>query len=168
MAGRSNVGKSSLLNSIGDDRHLARVSRTPGRTQRLHFFENAREGIRLVDLPGYGWARASRSERERWGQGIESYLLARGALAALVLLVDVRRDPGDDELAIERFVAERGVGLVRVATKVDKLGRAERARRLRRLEALMPGSWIPFSSLSGEGRAPLIAALLAFARSPSE
>jgi GTP-binding protein len=159
IAGRSNVGKSSLLNTIGDDRSLARVSRTPGRTQRLHFFDCPGESFRLVDLPGYGWARAARTERERWGRGIEQFLAGRAALVALVLLVDVRRDPTEDELAIERFAAERGLVLLRVATKVDKLGRTERARRLRALEQAMPGGWIPFSSLRGEGRETLIEAL---------
>lgn len=168
IAGRSNAGKSSLLNAIGDDRSLARVSRTPGRTQRLHFFDCPNEGFRVVDLPGYGWARAARSERVRWGRGIEDFLAGRAALVALVLLVDVRRDPGDDELAIERFAAERGLVLFRVATKVDKLGRTERDRRLRALERAMPGGWIPFSSLAGEGREALIDALVALSRSPGK
>jgi GTP-binding protein len=135
------------------------VSKTPGRTQRIHFFDCPALRVRLVDLPGYGWARASREARERWGQGIEEYLVGREALAAIVLLLDVRRDPEDDEQGVAEFAARRDLRLIRVATKVDKLGRGERARRLRSLEAAMPGGWIPFSATTGEGRGDLVDAL---------
>ncbi|MGH7802821.1 MAG: ribosome biogenesis GTP-binding protein YihA/YsxC, partial [Candidatus Binatia bacterium] len=156
IAGRSNAGKSSLLNTLAGDHTMARVSKTPGRTQRLHFFDCAALRLRLVDLPGYGWARASREDRERWGQGIDEYLVGRDALAAIVLLLDVRRDPEEDEQTLAEFAARRDLRLVRVATKVDKLGRGERARRLRQLEAAMPGGWIPFSATTGEGREALV------------
>jgi GTP-binding protein len=159
IAGRSNSGKSSLLNVLGGDRSLARVSKTPGRTQRLHFFDCAALRVRLVDLPGYGWARASRVARKRWGRGIEEYLVGRPTLSALVLLLDVRRDPEDDEASLAGFASDRNLRLIRVATKVDKLGRGERERRLRRLESAIPGGWIPFSATTGEGREALISAL---------
>ena len=159
IAGRSNAGKSSLLNVLAGDRSLARVSKTPGRTQRLHFFDCAALGLRLVDLPGYGWARASRVERERWGRGIEEYLVGRPTLSGIVLLLDVRRDPEDDETNVAAFASARNLRLIRVATKVDKLGRGERERRLRRLEAAIPGGWIPFSATTREGRDALIGAL---------
>ena len=159
VGGRSNSGKSSLLNALAGDRSLARVSKTPGRTQRLHFFDCPALGLRLVDLPGYGWARASREARERWGRGIEEYLVGREALAAIVLLLDVRRDPEEDERVVAEFAARRDLRMIRVATKVDKLGRGERARQLRSLEAAMPGGWIPFSATTGEGREALVDAL---------
>ena len=135
------------------------MSKTPGRTQRLPFFDCPALRLRLVDLPGYGWARASREARERWGQGIEEYLVGRETLAAIVLLLDVRRDPEEDEQGVAEFAARRDLRLIRVATKVDKLGRGERVRRLRSLEGAMPGRWIPFSATTGEGREALVDAL---------
>ena len=159
IAGRSNAGKSSLLNVLGGNRDLARVSKTPGRTQRLHYFDCPGLGVRIVDLPGYGWAKASRTDREQWGRGIEEYMLGREALAGIALLLDVRRDPEEDERAVVEFAARRGLAVILVATKVDKLGRSERARRLRSLEAGLPGGWIPFSGTTGEGRESLVEAL---------
>jgi GTP-binding protein len=159
VVGRSNAGKSSLLNALGGDRSLARVSKTPGRTQRLHFFDCPALGIRIVDHPGYGWARASREKRESWGRGIEEYLVGREALAGIILLLDVRREPEADEHAVAEFTARRDLRLVRVATKVDKLGRGDRTRCLQRLERAMPGGWIPFSATTGEGREALVDAL---------
>lgn len=156
VAGRSNAGKSSLLNRLGGRRDLARVSRTPGRTRRLHFFEGA--GFALVDLPGFGFARASREARASFGRSVEEYLTRRSNLRGLLLLADVRRGPGDEEAEIERFAAARGIAVVRVATKVDKLGRAERARLLGRLERGC-GPWIPFSARNGEGTGALVDAL---------
>jgi GTP-binding protein len=159
IAGRSNVGKSSLLNVIGRRRDLARVSKTPGRTQRLHFFRERERGFVLVDLPGFGYARISKQVKRRLSQDTESYLQERDALRALVLLLDVRRDPEDEEHALSDFASSRGVGFLCVATKVDKLGRGERQRRLRALEGAGLGPWLPFSAASGEGREALIEAL---------
>jgi GTP-binding protein len=159
IAGRSNVGKSSLLNAIGRRRDLARVSKTPGRTQRLHFFREREKGFVLVDLPGFGYARASKQVRRQLSLDTDSYLQQRQALRALVLLLDVRRDPESEEHGLADFASSRGVDVLRVATKVDKLGRVERQRRLRVLESAGLGPWLPFSAVSGEGRDVLIAAL---------
>ncbi|MEA2627210.1 MAG: GTP-binding protein [Candidatus Binatota bacterium] len=162
VGGRSNVGKSSLLNALGGSRKLARVSRTPGRTQRLHFFRDARGGLALVDLPGWGFARASRRDREAWGRAVERYLDGRQNLRALLLLLDVRRLPEEDEARIADFAAARGLALVRLATKVDRLGRAERERQLRAMAEASGAPWLPFSAHTGEGRDRLIEALEPF------
>lgn len=165
IVGRSNVGKSSLLNVIGGRRDLARVSKTPGRTQRLHFFRERKKGFVLVDLPGFGYARVSKQVKRQLSLDTESYFQERDALRALVLLLDVRRDPEADEHALADFAASRGVGFLCVVTKVDKLGRGERQRRLRALDGAGLGPWLPFSAVSGEGREALIEALTRLAGS---
>jgi GTP-binding protein len=159
IAGRSNAGKSSLLNVIGGRRDLARVSKTPGRTQRLHFFRERQRGFVLVDLPGFGFARVSKETKRQLSLDVEAYLRARPTLRGLVLLLDVRRDPQAEERMLADFVASRAVGLLCVATKIDKLGRAERLRRLRALDEAGLGSWLAFSAVSGEGRDAVIEAM---------
>jgi GTP-binding protein len=159
IAGRSNAGKSSLLNVIGGRRDLARVSKTPGRTQRLHFFRERQRGFVLVDLPGFGFARVSKETKRQLSRHVEAYLRARPTLRGLVLLLDVRRDPQTEERMLADFAASRGVRLLCVATKVDKLGRAERLRRLRALDEAGFGSWLAFSAVSSEGRDAVIEAM---------
>jgi len=124
----------------------------------------------LVDLPGFGYARLSKQEKRRLSLEVEEYLQGRTALRALVLLLDVRRDPEAEERALADFAASRCVDLLRIATKVDKLGRGERQRRLRALEEAGLGPWLPFSAASGEGREAVIEALtrLAGSRARSE
>jgi GTP-binding protein len=138
--GRSNVGKSSLLNRLVARRGLARISRTPGKTRLLHFYRVARpEGeVLLVDLPGYGYAKASKAERERWKGLVESYLEGRGALRAAVLLQDLRRDPSEDETLLLEWLAERGIPSLLALTKIDKLKPRERAARLRAMASSLP------------------------------
>jgi len=165
VAGRSNAGKSSLLNSIAGRRNLARVSKTPGRTQRLHFFFDKRAELALVDLPGYGFAKASKQDRARFAEAVERYLTSRENLRALLLVMDIRRVPEDDERLLVDFTSSRGLGLTLVATKVDKLRRAERGRRLRELERATGAAWIEFSAETGEGRERVIEALLLVRRS---
>lgn len=159
IAGRSNAGKSSLLNVVGGRRDLARVSKTPGRTQRLHFFRERQRGFVLVDLPGFGFAQVSKETKRQLSLDVEAYLRARPTLRGLVLLLDVRRDPQAEERMLADFAASRNVGLLCVATKVDKLGRAERLRRLRALDKAGFGSWLTFSAVSGEGRDAVIEAM---------
>jgi GTP-binding protein len=167
IVGRSNAGKSSLLNLIGGRRHLARVSKTPGRTQRIHFFADRRHGLVVVDLPGYGFAQVSKSEHARFTEAIERYLVEREPLRGLVLLLDVRREPEADERVLADLARRRGIGLVRVATKIDKLARGERAKRLRDLDAAGLGPWLPFSAASREGLAEIVAAVRDLASPPS-
>ncbi len=118
-----------------------------------------------MDLPGYGFARAPKQERERWGEAVETYVTTRENLRGLCLLLDVRRDPEEAEAMLEELAARRGLVLLRVATKVDKLGRADRERRLRSLADGARGErWMPFSAETGEGSEDLCAAFLRVAR----
>jgi GTP-binding protein len=133
IVGRSNVGKSSLLNKLAGRRALARTSATPGKTRLVNFFRVERRGaapLLLVDLPGYGWARVAKKERAEWQRLIEGYLEQRAPLRGVLLLLDARRDPGDDERDFLPWLAQRGVAVRLVLTKLDKLGAAERERRL--------------------------------------
>jgi GTP-binding protein len=154
IIGRSNVGKSSLINRITGRRSLARASGTPGKTRLLNFFRvRWPEGeLVLVDLPGYGYAKVSKLERRGWQRLIESYLERRPNLRLAILLQDVRRDPGPDEIDLLPWLAARGVPVVGAATKVDRLGARERAERLRALAAAgLPIEWIATSGRTGEG-----------------
>jgi GTP-binding protein len=156
LLGRSNVGKSSLLNRLAQRRQLARTSADPGKTRLVHFYriERPERALLLVDLPGYGWARVPKSERAGWKALVESYLTGRERLRGAVLLQDLRRDWGEDEALLAAWLAERALPVLLVLTKADKLGAAERARRLRSLtaQARVPaGRCITTSSQTGEG-----------------
>jgi GTP-binding protein len=137
MLGRSNVGKSSLLNRLVKRRQLARTSASPGKTRLVIFYRIERPGraLCLVDLPGYGWARVSRAERAGWKALVESYLRGREHLRGAILLQDLRRDWSEDEALLVAWLAERRVPVLLAFTKADKLGAAERGRRLRALAA---------------------------------
>lgn len=163
FAGRSNVGKSSLINKVVHRKKFARVSNTPGRTREINFF-SVNDLFILADLPGYGYARISKERREAWRPLIEGYLRGSPTLRGVVLLLDARRTPSDEDLQMLEFLAELGTPTVIVATKIDKLLKAERARRIETL-ALEAGveleQIIPFSAVSGEGRDELAEALVA-------
>jgi GTP-binding protein len=134
VVGRSNVGKSSLLNKLAQRRALARTSATPGKTRLVNFFQierRERPPLLLVDLPGYGWARVAKRERAAWQRLIEGYLEGRRPLRGVLLLLDARRDPGDDERDFLPWLAAAGVPVLLVVTKMDKLRAAEREARLR-------------------------------------
>ena len=153
IAGRSNVGKSSLINCLVGRRTLARTSRTPGRTRQLNFFL-VNEHLGLVDLPGYGFARGPEAERRAWGPLVETYLTERPTLRGVLIVVDVRRGLEAEEEALLAFLAHAGRPAAVVATKLDKLGRAGARRALAtlasRLRAGLP--LVGFSAHSGEGR----------------
>ena len=149
LAGSSNVGKSSMLNALAAAKNLARTSRTPGRTRALNFF-SVGEVFAIVDLPGYGFAKMARTEAARVASMTNAYLARRERLAALVLLVDARRGPEREELDLAAFAAERSIPLIAVATKCDKLRRAERAAAAARFEPLRVAP-ILCSALDGEG-----------------
>jgi GTP-binding protein len=161
FAGRSNVGKSSLLNTLVRRKAFARVSRTPGRTREINFF-NVNNQFILADLPGYGYAKISKERKADWKPLIEGYLKKTSVLAGVVLLLDIRRDPSDDDMAMLDFLAEVELPTIVVLTKTDKLTRAvaaERVEIIRRGLSLEPDQTIPFSSSTGEGRDELAEAL---------
>jgi GTP-binding protein len=156
LLGRSNVGKSSLLNRLVNRRRLARTSAAPGKTRLLHWYRVERTGgaLCLVDLPGYGWAKVGREERRRWKRLVEAYLEGRAGLRAAVLLQDLRRDVSDDELDLLAWLAERRIPVLVALTKCDRLAAAPRRARvaaLSRAFALPPGHVIPTSARTGDG-----------------
>ncbi|HMG94727.1 MAG TPA: ribosome biogenesis GTP-binding protein YihA/YsxC [Gemmatimonadaceae bacterium] len=161
FAGRSNVGKSSLLNSLVRRKSFARVSRTPGRTREINFFR-INNGFVLVDLPGYGYARVSKEKKSEWRPMIESYLRRTTQLRGIVLLLDIRREPSEDDRAMLDFLAEVEVPTIVALTKTDKLSKAaarERAGEIARALALETEQIIPFSAQTGEGRVELLEAI---------
>ena len=163
FAGRSNVGKSSLLNSLVRRKSFARVSRTPGRTREINFFR-INNGFVLVDLPGYGYARVSKEKKSEWRPLIESYLRRTSQLRGIVLLLDIRREPSDDDRAMLDFLAEVEVPTIVALTKTDKLSKAgalTKAAEISRALALEPEQVIPFSAHTGEGRVELLEAITA-------
>ena len=161
FAGRSNVGKSSLLNSLVRRKSFARVSRTPGRTREINFFR-VNNGFVLVDLPGYGYARVSKEKKSEWRPLIESYLRRTTQLRGIVLLLDIRREPSDDDRAMLDFLAELEVPTIVALTKTDKLSKTaarERVSEISRLLTLETDQVIPFSAATGEGRVELLEAI---------
>lgn len=161
FAGRSNVGKSSLLNRLIHRKKFARVSNTPGRTREVNFFKVNGTFV-LVDLPGYGYARISKEKRAEWKPLIESYLRRSPQLRGIVQLLDARHDPTNDDRQMLDFLGELGVPTVVVLTKIDKLRASERKARLTALGAslgLDDDQMISFSAVTGEGRDELAEAM---------
>jgi GTP-binding protein len=154
--GRSNVGKSSLLNRLVRRKALARTSRTPGKTRLVYWYRAAGPGgeFWLVDMPGYGYAKVSKQERQRWQQLVESYLEGRSSLRVAVLLQDLRRDVSDDEELLIDWLEARKIPVLVALTKVDKLKpmrRAARVRTLRAQLALPAARVLPTSAEKGYG-----------------
>ena len=162
FAGRSNVGKSSLINRLVNRKKLARVSNTPGRTREINFFR-VNDDFVLVDLPGYGYAKISKERRAAWRPLIEDYLRGSKQLRGIVHLLDARHDPTRDDLQMLEFLADLGVPTIVVATKTDKLPRAQVATRVRELAqaaGVSEDQLIPFSAVTGSGRAELAEAIV--------
>ena len=154
--GRSNVGKSSLLNALVQRKKLARTSSTPGKTRLIHFFrvEIGTAELLLVDLPGYGWAKVSRKEREGWQRLVESYLGERPQLRCAMLLQDLRRDVSEDETLLLEWLAERDVPSMMVLTKTDKLKPMKRKAQIGSLKKNLDSpvdAVVPTSSHNGDG-----------------
>jgi GTP-binding protein len=162
FAGRSNVGKSSLINALLRRKKIARVSNTPGRTREINFFE-VNEQFVLADLPGYGYARVSKERRAAWRPLIEGYLRRSTTLRGVVQLLDARRVPSEDDLQMLEFLADVGTPTIVVATKIDKLRKAERTARVEQLAGeagIDLEQLIPFSAVTGEGRDELAEAIV--------
>jgi GTP-binding protein len=158
FAGRSNVGKSSLINRLVARKKLVRTSSTPGCTRGLSLFrvrlrvgESDEAHIDLVDLPGYGYAKRSKVERRSWGPMIERFLRQRPGLRAVVVIVDVRRGPEDDDLDLVAFLEELGVQPIVVATKIDKLPASKRTPALEKMASEHGLRLVGFSSSTGDG-----------------
>ncbi|NLE24530.1 MAG: YihA family ribosome biogenesis GTP-binding protein [Clostridiaceae bacterium] len=154
LAGRSNVGKSSLINSLVNRKALARVGNTPGKTRIINFY-NINDSLSLVDLPGYGYAKVSREEKKSWGQLAETYLNSRKNLNMILLLVDIRHDPTPDDVIMLNYIKESGREYAVIATKADKINRSEYKKYMDRIRTVLAldkeCEVIAFSSLKRMG-----------------
>ena len=155
FAGKSNVGKSSLINALMNRKSLARTSATPGKTQTINFY-NINDMMYLVDLPGYGYAKVSEQEKMQWGKLIERYLHTSKQLKAVFLLVDIRHDPSANDKMMYDWVVAQGYEPIIIATKLDKLKRSQVQKNLKAIRqglGLPTGATvIPFSAESKQGR----------------
>ena len=154
FAGRSNVGKSSMINKILSRKNLVKVGNTPGKTRLINFF-NIDSKFLFTDLPGYGYAKVSKSERKAWGKLIEKYFQIRENLALCVLLLDIRRIPNEDDLNMITAMRSRNVPLISVLTKADKLSNNEKAKQVKIISettGISPENLIVFSAMTGLGK----------------
>lgn len=153
FSGRSNVGKSSLINRLLNRKALARTSATPGKTATINFYRL--DTVRMVDLPGYGYAKVSDKERRRWSELIEGYFDDDRELRLVLQLWDIRHDPSKDDYQMLEYMVERGIPFIIVLTKSDKLNKTERAKRLAAFDEILSDlegiTVIPFSATNGEG-----------------
>ncbi|MBY7143238.1 YihA family ribosome biogenesis GTP-binding protein [Virgibacillus sp. NKC19-3] len=155
LAGRSNVGKSSFINKLINRKNLARTSSTPGKTQTLNFYK-INDAFYFVDVPGYGYAKVSKKEREKWGQMMEEYFQTRGTLKAAVLITDIRHEPTDADAQMYDFLKYFEFPVLVVATKLDKIAKNKRQQYLKRTKETLQmepeDELLPFSAETGEGK----------------
>ena len=165
--GRSNVGKSSLINSLTRIRKLAHVSGQPGKTQTINFYdvgmkidgEETRRDFYLVDLPGYGYAKAGKEQRLTWKKFIEEYLLCSESIRFVAQLIDIRHNPMKSDVDMFRWLTANGIPVLPVATKSDKIGRDAGRRQIEQIRQTLGVpelDILPYSSLKGEGRSELL------------
>ena len=170
MAGRSNVGKSSLINCVCRRSKLAKVGEAPGKTRLINFFE-IDESFYLVDLPGYGYARASKAEIGRWGEMMEAYFASSRGLAGVLHLVDIRHEPTQDDLQMNTFLRARGIPFTVVLSKADKISRGARMKAMAPiLRALQVQPWqtVVFSAENSDGRDGVLEAMEKFLTAQQE
>ncbi|MEZ3504757.1 MAG: ribosome biogenesis GTP-binding protein YihA/YsxC [Lachnospiraceae bacterium] len=155
FAGKSNVGKSSLINGLLNRKSLARISSQPGKTQTINFY-NVNNEVYLVDLPGYGYAKVSEETKAKWGRMIERYLHSSGQLKAVFLLIDIRHEPSANDRDMYNWVVYQGYEPIIIATKLDKIKRSQVQKQMKLLREglqLVPGTRIiPFSAETKQGR----------------
>ncbi len=159
VVGKSNVGKSSLINALCNRRKLCKTSSTPGKTRLINVFL-INGAFHLVDLPGYGFAKVNKAEKQRWGEMMEEYFRQSTLLEHVLHLVDIRHEPTADDVAMNRYLRHMGIPFTVVATKADKISRGALSRQLAPIcRALLVQPWevLPFSSVTGAGRAELLA-----------
>lgn len=162
FAGKSNVGKSSLINAMINRKSLARTSQNPGKTRTINFY-NVENTLYFVDLPGYGYARASKTEVKKWGKMIEDYLIKRQELKAIILLVDIRHEPGENDIMMYNWLKHYNHKIIIVATKSDKLKRSQvgkhKAMLIRSFGLGKEDIIITFSSQTKDGKDELWAVI---------
>jgi len=155
FAGKSNVGKSSLINALMNRKSLARTSAQPGKTQTINFY-NVNDSVYLVDLPGYGYAKVSQEIKEKWGRLIERYLHGSKQLKAVFLLIDIRHEPSANDKKMYEWIVYQGYDPIIIATKLDKINRSQVQKHLKMVRTglnVKPGTPIlPFSAASKQGR----------------
>ncbi|MGX9135442.1 ribosome biogenesis GTP-binding protein YihA/YsxC [Rummeliibacillus sp. JY-2-4R] len=136
LAGRSNVGKSSFINRMIGRKSMARISSKPGKTQTLNFYK-IEEQLFFVDVPGYGYAKVSKTEREAWGKMIEEYITGRGVLKAVVQIVDIRHEPSDDDCMMYDFLKHYNIPTIVIATKADKIKKGNYAKHIKMVKEVL-------------------------------
>ncbi len=155
FAGKSNVGKSSLINGLMNRKSYARISATPGKTQTINYY-NINQELYLVDLPGYGYAKVSEQEKQRWGKMVERYLHGSKQLKAVFLLVDIRHDPSANDKMMYDWIVSQGYYPIIIATKLDKIKRSQKDKQIKAVRdglGLVTGTAvIPFSSVTKQGK----------------
>ncbi len=155
FAGKSNVGKSSLINALMNRKSLARTSAQPGKTQTINFY-NINDLLYFVDLPGYGYAKVAQTVREKWGKMIEGYLKKSKQLKIVFLLLDIRHEPSENDKTMYEWILYQGFQPIIIATKLDKINRSQKDKQLKSiregLKAPAGTKIIPFSSLTKQGR----------------
>lgn len=158
FAGKSNVGKSSLINALMNRKSLARTSSQPGKTQTINYY-NINGELYFVDLPGYGYAKVSRTEKEKWGKMVERYLHASKMLKAVFLLIDIRHEPSENDKNMYDWIVSNGYDPIIIATKLDKINRSQKEKCLKIIRSklnLKPDHLlIPFSAQTKQGREEL-------------
>lgn len=171
FAGKSNVGKSSLINTLMNRKALARTSSQPGKTQTINFY-NINEAVYLVDLPGYGYATANEEIKAKWGQMIENYLHTSTRLKAVFLLIDIRHDPSDNDILMYDWMLHQGFAPIIIATKADKLKKSQLQQHVERICSVLavePGTRvIPFSAETKQGREEIWDLIISLADLPEE